>query len=42
VIPELQERGVYRTDYDEGATLHETLGLPAVLSRSLSASAVSA
>jgi FMN-dependent oxidoreductase (nitrilotriacetate monooxygenase family) len=30
VIPELQERGVYRTDYDENATLHETLGLPAV------------
>lgn len=27
VIPELQERGVYRTDYRPGATLHETLGL---------------
>ncbi|PJJ62129.1 NtaA/DmoA family FMN-dependent monooxygenase [Compostimonas suwonensis] len=27
VIPELQERGVYRTDYEPGATLHETLGL---------------
>ena len=39
VIPELQERGVYRTDYDEGATLHETLGLPAVPARSASTSA---
>ncbi|GGF22009.1 NtaA/DmoA family FMN-dependent monooxygenase [Subtercola lobariae] len=28
VIPELQERGVYRRDYDEGATLRQTLGLP--------------
>ncbi|MET0955840.1 MAG: NtaA/DmoA family FMN-dependent monooxygenase [Cryobacterium sp.] len=28
VIPELQERGVYRTEYDEGATLRHTLGLP--------------
>ena len=39
VIPELQERGVYRTDYDENATLHETLGLPAVPARSASTSA---
>ena len=30
VIPELQQRGVYRTDYSEGATLRDTLGLPAV------------
>ncbi|RFA09232.1 F420-dependent methylene-tetrahydromethanopterin reductase [Subtercola boreus] len=28
VIPELQERGVYRTDYEPGATLRQTLGLP--------------
>ena len=28
VIPELQERGVYREDYTPGATLRETLGLP--------------
>ena len=28
VIPELQERGVYRTEYEEGATLRRTLGLP--------------
>jgi FMN-dependent oxidoreductase (nitrilotriacetate monooxygenase family) len=28
VIPELQERGVYRTDYELGATLRQTLGLP--------------
>ena len=28
VIPELQERGVFRTDYEEGATLRRTLGLP--------------
>ena len=28
VIPELQERGVYRTDYKPGATLRQTLGLP--------------
>jgi FMN-dependent oxidoreductase (nitrilotriacetate monooxygenase family) len=27
VIPELQERGVYRTDYQPGASIHETLGL---------------
>lgn len=27
VIPELQERGVYRTDYEPGATLRHTLGL---------------
>ena len=27
VIPELQERGVYRTEYEPGATLRETLGL---------------
>jgi FMN-dependent oxidoreductase (nitrilotriacetate monooxygenase family) len=41
VIPELQQRGVYRTDYDAGATLHETLGLPAVPAPQLTASAVS-
>ncbi|VXB14880.1 NtaA/DmoA family FMN-dependent monooxygenase [Pseudoclavibacter sp. 8L] len=29
VIPELQERGVYREEYTPGATLRETLGLPA-------------
>lgn len=28
VIPLLQERGVYRESYDEGATLRQTLGLP--------------
>ncbi|HEY9324820.1 MAG TPA: NtaA/DmoA family FMN-dependent monooxygenase [Agromyces sp.] len=28
VVPELQERGVYRTEYEEGATLRRTLGLP--------------
>jgi FMN-dependent oxidoreductase (nitrilotriacetate monooxygenase family) len=28
VIPELQERGVYRSDYEPGATLRQTLGLP--------------
>jgi len=28
VVPLLQERGVYRESYDEGATLRETLGLP--------------
>ena len=28
VIPELQDRGVYRTEYEEGATLRRTLGLP--------------
>ena len=27
VIPELQERGVYRTEYEPGATLRDTLGL---------------
>ncbi|HEY0248738.1 MAG TPA: NtaA/DmoA family FMN-dependent monooxygenase [Gryllotalpicola sp.] len=27
VIPELQERGVFRTDYPEGATLRELLGV---------------
>ena len=30
VIPELQERGVYRTEYEPGATLRENLGLPAL------------
>lgn len=29
VIPELQERGVYRTGYESGATLRQTLGLVA-------------
>ncbi|CAN5151455.1 NtaA/DmoA family FMN-dependent monooxygenase [soil metagenome] len=28
VIPELQERGVFRSDYAEKATLRQTLGLP--------------
>jgi hypothetical protein len=28
---------VYRTDYEQGATLHQTLGLPAVPSRSTAA-----
>ncbi|MDM7885551.1 NtaA/DmoA family FMN-dependent monooxygenase [Curtobacterium sp. RHCKG23] len=28
VVPLLQERGVYRSSYDEGATLRRTLGLP--------------
>ncbi|MGN8050208.1 NtaA/DmoA family FMN-dependent monooxygenase [Curtobacterium sp. 22159] len=28
VVPLLQERGVYRESYDDGATLRETLGLP--------------
>ncbi|WP_394552663.1 NtaA/DmoA family FMN-dependent monooxygenase [Agromyces sp. MMS24-JH15] len=28
VVPELQERGVYRTDYEPGATLRRNLGLP--------------
>jgi FMN-dependent oxidoreductase (nitrilotriacetate monooxygenase family) len=30
VVPLLQERGVYRSSYDDGATLRETLGLPGV------------
>jgi FMN-dependent oxidoreductase (nitrilotriacetate monooxygenase family) len=30
VIPLLQERGSYRRSYDEGATLHDLLGLPPV------------
>ncbi|MFJ3383133.1 MULTISPECIES: NtaA/DmoA family FMN-dependent monooxygenase [unclassified Curtobacterium] len=30
VVPILQERGVYRRSYDEGATLRQTLGLPGV------------
>lgn len=30
VIPELQERGVYRTEYPDGATLRELLELPAI------------
>lgn len=28
VVPELQERGVYRTEYEPGATLRQNLGLP--------------
>ena len=28
VVPLLQERGVFRTEYEEGATLRRTLGLP--------------
>ncbi|MBT2503842.1 NtaA/DmoA family FMN-dependent monooxygenase [Curtobacterium sp. ISL-83] len=31
VVPLLQERGVYRSSYDEGATLRETLGLPSTV-----------
>ena len=31
VVPLLQERGVYRESYDEGATLRETLGLPGTI-----------
>jgi alkanesulfonate monooxygenase SsuD/methylene tetrahydromethanopterin reductase-like flavin-dependent oxidoreductase (luciferase family) len=30
VVPELQERGSYRTAYDDGATLRETLGLSGI------------
>jgi len=30
VVPLLQERGSYRRSYDEGATLHDLLGLPPV------------
>ena len=30
VIPELQDRGVYREDYTPGATLRENLGLPSL------------
>ena len=32
VVPELQRRGRFRTEY-EGATLRENLGLPAYVSR---------
>jgi hypothetical protein len=32
VVPELQERGLFRTEY-EGATLRENLGLPRPASR---------
>ena len=28
-MPALQERGAYRTEYEEGATLRDLLGLPA-------------
>ena len=31
VVPLLQERGVYRSSYDEGATLRRTLGLPGLV-----------
>jgi len=30
VVPLLQERGSYRTEYAEGATLHDLLGVPPV------------
>ncbi|BDZ49437.1 putative oxygenase [Frondihabitans sucicola] len=36
VIPELQERGSYRTSYDEGATLRENLDLPPLVPGSTS------
>jgi len=32
VVPELQRRGLFRTDY-EGSTLRENLGLPPVINR---------
>lgn len=35
VIPLLQERGSYRRSYEEGATLHDLLGLPPVRQRTL-------
>lgn len=38
VIPELQERGVYRGDYTPGATLRQTLGLPGVVAPQLATS----
>lgn len=41
VVPLLQERGVYRESYTEGATLRETLGLPGTI-RSRERSAVPA
>ncbi|MDP4332174.1 NtaA/DmoA family FMN-dependent monooxygenase [Curtobacterium sp. A7_M15] len=31
VVPLLQERGVYRESYEDGATLRETLGLPGTI-----------
>jgi len=30
VVPLLQERGSYRTSYEEGATLHDLLGIAPV------------
>jgi len=35
VVPLLQERGSYRESYDEGATLRDLLGLPAVVRTSV-------
>lgn len=37
VVPLLQERGSYRDSYDEGATLRDLLGLPAVVPASVPA-----
>lgn len=37
VVPLLQERGSYRDSYDEGATLRDLLGLPAVVPTSVPA-----
>jgi FMN-dependent oxidoreductase (nitrilotriacetate monooxygenase family) len=39
VVPLLQERGVYRESYDEGATLRETLGLPGTITERQAVSA---
>lgn len=39
VVPLLQERGVYRDSYDEGATLRETLGLPGAITQRQAVSA---
>ncbi|MGL3199779.1 MULTISPECIES: NtaA/DmoA family FMN-dependent monooxygenase [Curtobacterium] len=33
VVPLLQERGVYRASYGDGATLRQTLGLPGTITR---------
>lgn len=41
VIPLLQERGSYRRSYEDGATLHDLLGLAPVASPAVSSSAVS-
>jgi FMN-dependent oxidoreductase (nitrilotriacetate monooxygenase family) len=39
VVPLLQERGVYRESYTEGATLRETLGLPGTITQRQAVSA---